>query len=68
MKMTQKMNWIKLILCAMFVCMAHVVSAQQVAVRGQVLDAGTKEPMIGVSVLEKERLTEPLPISMVTIR
>ena len=53
MKMTQKMNWIKLILCAMFVCMAHVVSAQQVAVRGQVLDAGTKEPMIGVSVLEK---------------
>ena len=53
MKMTQKMNWIRLILCAMFVCMVHAASAQQIAVRGQVLDAGTKEPMIGVSVLEK---------------
>lgn len=47
------MNWIRLILCAMFVCMVHAASAQQIAVRGQVLDAGTKEPMIGVSVLEK---------------
>ena len=48
---------------AMFLSLS--ASAQQITASGQVLDA-QNEPLIGVSVQEKERLTVRLPIWTVT--
>lgn len=67
MKNTINRQWtrtIAFIVLVMWMGLSSALAQNAITVKGQVLDAKSKEPLIGVSVLERVLPMVPLPISM----
>lgn len=54
---------ITFIVLVMWMGLSSALAQNTITVKGQVLDAKNKEPLIGVSVLERVQPTVPSPIS-----
>lgn len=66
MKNTINKQWTRtmaFIVLVMWMGLSSALAQNAITVKGQVLDAKNKEPLIGVSVLERVLPMVPLPIS-----
>lgn len=66
MEKTNDKQWTRamaFIVLVMWMGLSSALAQNAITVKGQVLDAKNKEPLIGVSVLERVLPMVPLPIS-----